>query len=404
MDHRPGRAGAKGRGEPARAGGRRDRADRGIERRAQRRHPQALRRGSRAASGELPDGPFEGVPFLLKDLGAAFAGQPLHMGMQLLKDADFRAPVDTYLALRFRQAGFVTIGKTNTPELGHPADHRAEGVRAQSQPVGRRPAPPAGRAGARRRRSPPGWCRSPTPTTAAARSGSRRSMCGLVGLKPTRGASPGPTIGDINLRATVELGGVDPVGPRHGRDARRRCTDRCRAIRTSRRLRRARTPRRWAPSPAGCASGCCTEPPLRRAGRRSSPRRARDAARPPWTSLGHSGRGDAPRRASRTSTSRDSFLRGRPVGGDAGSAGERRRPRDRPPTTSSRSRGRSPRMANADSGVEYLPRRGVAGQLVRQVRRFMPDYDLLLTPTLGPSRRRRSAASTTRAMTRIRRS
>ena len=70
------------------------------------------------ADGELPDGPFRGVPFVLKDLGAAFAGQPLHLGMQLLKDADFRAPFDTYLAQRFREAGFVTIGKTNTPELG----------------------------------------------------------------------------------------------------------------------------------------------------------------------------------------------------------------------------------------------------------------------------------------------
>ena len=71
-----------------------------------------------AANGELPDGPFKGVPFLLKDLGAAFAGQPLHMGMQVLKEADFTAPMDTYLAQRFRDAGLITIGKTNTPELG----------------------------------------------------------------------------------------------------------------------------------------------------------------------------------------------------------------------------------------------------------------------------------------------
>ena len=58
--------------------------------------------GRAAAAGDIPDGPFKGVPFLLKDLGAAFAGQPLHMGMQYLKDADFRSPVDTYLAERFR--------------------------------------------------------------------------------------------------------------------------------------------------------------------------------------------------------------------------------------------------------------------------------------------------------------
>ena len=74
--------------------------------------------GRAAAASELPDGPFRGVPFLLKDLGAAFAGQPFHLGMRVLKEADFRAPVDTYLAQRFRAAGFVTIGKTNCPELG----------------------------------------------------------------------------------------------------------------------------------------------------------------------------------------------------------------------------------------------------------------------------------------------
>ena len=38
--------------------------------------------------------------------------------MQALKDADFRLPMDTFLGARFRDAGFVTIGKTNTPELG----------------------------------------------------------------------------------------------------------------------------------------------------------------------------------------------------------------------------------------------------------------------------------------------
>src|SRR5260221_1925111 len=80
-------------------------------------HP-LFEEGLEAARGDLPDGPFRGVPFLLKDLGAAFAGQPLHLGMRYLKERDFRAPVDTYLAQRFHAAGLVTIGKTNAPELG----------------------------------------------------------------------------------------------------------------------------------------------------------------------------------------------------------------------------------------------------------------------------------------------
>jgi amidase len=74
--------------------------------------------GRELAAGDVPDGPFKGVPFLLKDIGATLAGQPFHLGSTLLKEADFRAPVDTFLAQRFRDAGLITIGKTNVPEFG----------------------------------------------------------------------------------------------------------------------------------------------------------------------------------------------------------------------------------------------------------------------------------------------
>jgi amidase len=70
------------------------------------------------AAGELPDGPFRGVPFLFKDLGTALEGQPFHSGSRVLKEIDFRAPFDSSLGAKFRQAGLVTIGKTNTPEFG----------------------------------------------------------------------------------------------------------------------------------------------------------------------------------------------------------------------------------------------------------------------------------------------
>ena len=70
------------------------------------------------AQAPLPDGPFRGVPFLMKDLVGGNAGEPLHHGMKLLRDLDFRAPEDSYLAARFRDAGLITIGKTNTPEWG----------------------------------------------------------------------------------------------------------------------------------------------------------------------------------------------------------------------------------------------------------------------------------------------
>jgi amidase len=64
------------------------------------------------------DGPFKGVPFVVKDLVCAVKDTPHHEGMRFLKDQDFHADADSWLASRFREAGFVFVGKTNTPELG----------------------------------------------------------------------------------------------------------------------------------------------------------------------------------------------------------------------------------------------------------------------------------------------
>jgi amidase len=71
-----------------------------------------------AASRDLPSGPFSGVPFLLKDIGAMQKGQPYYMGNRALRDARYKSPADTPLGARFRAAGFITLGKTNLPECG----------------------------------------------------------------------------------------------------------------------------------------------------------------------------------------------------------------------------------------------------------------------------------------------
>ncbi len=68
------------------------------------------------AAGALPDGPFRGVPFLLKDLGAELAGTPFCEGLDFA--GDYRSSVTQELTQRFVDAGFVICGKTNTPELG----------------------------------------------------------------------------------------------------------------------------------------------------------------------------------------------------------------------------------------------------------------------------------------------
>lgn len=157
------------------------------------------------AAGDVPDGPFRGVPFLLKDLGAAYAGQPLHMGMKLLKDADFRAPVDTTLALRFRAAGLVTIGKTNTPELGilPTTEPDAHGATKNPWDTSRSPGGSSGGSGA-------AVASGMVPMAHANDGGGSiripASNNGLVGLKPTRQRiSEGPLIGDNLSGLTAEL-------------------------------------------------------------------------------------------------------------------------------------------------------------------------------------------------------
>src|SRR5258708_19903681 len=68
------------------------------------------------ARGELPEGPFRGVPFLIKDLGMPVAGWPRSYGSKFA-----RGIVDTEdggLTRRYREAGVVPIDKTNTPDYG----------------------------------------------------------------------------------------------------------------------------------------------------------------------------------------------------------------------------------------------------------------------------------------------
>jgi len=63
-----------------------------------------------------PKGPFAGVPFLMKDLGATEAGKRQERGCRLFKG--WVAEKDSYLTIRFKQAGLTLLGRTTTPELG----------------------------------------------------------------------------------------------------------------------------------------------------------------------------------------------------------------------------------------------------------------------------------------------
>ena len=65
---------------------------------------------------DLPNGPFSGVPFLLKDLGANLGGTVTTGGSRSLQG--IKAKSDNEIVSRYRQAGFVPFGKTNVPEFG----------------------------------------------------------------------------------------------------------------------------------------------------------------------------------------------------------------------------------------------------------------------------------------------
>ena len=70
----------------------------------------------KAALGPLPDGPFKGVPFLIKDLGMPVAGWPRSSGSRFAQHMVDQA--DGGLTRRYREAGVIPLGKTNTPEYG----------------------------------------------------------------------------------------------------------------------------------------------------------------------------------------------------------------------------------------------------------------------------------------------
>ena len=73
-------------------------------------------RARAAVAAGLPDGPFRGVPFLLKDIMGDHAGVPSTRCSRFLKD--YRPDHDSEIVKRHKAAGLVILGKTNAPEFG----------------------------------------------------------------------------------------------------------------------------------------------------------------------------------------------------------------------------------------------------------------------------------------------
>lgn len=148
------------------------------------------------------DGPFSGVPFMLKDLLSWFAGEPISSGSRLFKG--WVPPYDTEIVRRYRKSGVIVVGKTNTPEFGltpytepeafgptvNPWDTTrttggSSGGSAAAVASGMVPLAGGGDGG--------GSIRIPA------------SCCGIFGLKPTRGRTPaGPLAGEHWQGAAIE--------------------------------------------------------------------------------------------------------------------------------------------------------------------------------------------------------
>jgi amidase len=151
-------------------------------------------RARAAIEAGLPQGPFMGVPFLLKDLIYLMEGVPTSGGNRVLKN--YPAPHDSELVRRWKASGVVILGKTNAPELGLVPFTEPEAFGACRNPWDTTritSGSSGGSAAAVAARMVPLACGGDG-------GGSIRgpaSACGVFGFKPTRGSTPtGPDLGE----------------------------------------------------------------------------------------------------------------------------------------------------------------------------------------------------------------
>jgi amidase len=148
----------------------------------------------RQVAGKLPEGPFRGVPFLVKDLNAPMKGARLTNGSRFF--ADQVSDHDSELVARYRRAGLVCFGRSASPEFGITTSTESVLFGVTRNPWNRERSAGGSSGGAA--------CAVAAGIVPAAHAsdggGSIRipaSCCGLFGLKPTRARTPaGPDAGE----------------------------------------------------------------------------------------------------------------------------------------------------------------------------------------------------------------
>lgn len=329
----------------------------------------------------LPEGPFRGVPFLLKDLTAALAGEPMSGGSRF--DADYRPAYDHAMVSRLRAAGLVPFAKTNCPEWGlqpvteprlfgpcrNPWDRSltpggSSGGSAAAVAAGIVPAAHANDGG--------GSIRIPA------------SCCGLVGLKPSRGRTPaGPERRDGWWGASI-----DHVLTRSVRDSAA-LLDAVRGTDTGAPYAAPPPPYAYreaaAREPGRLRIALCTDPLLSR-GVASECRNAAEAAAKLFAGAGHDVEPFTP------PVDRDGLMHDYMVLVAASVCAE--------VTLAAKRRGRRPRRNELEPVTRALARLGAAlsggevalawerlGMFARSFSRALQPYDVLLTPTLSQTPR-----------------
>ncbi|RFP89071.1 amidase [Rhodobacteraceae bacterium 63075] len=148
-----------------------------------------------AIDGGLPDGPFEGVPFILKDLKAEARAYPTNNGSKLFAGHEWA--YESEMFERLQRAGLVTFARGTSPELG-------VGPVTEAQVYGGPTCNPwdlSRTSGGSSGGSAAAVAAGIVPAAHGSDGGGSvripAASCGLVGFKPTRGLFPaGPGSGE----------------------------------------------------------------------------------------------------------------------------------------------------------------------------------------------------------------